>query len=55
MTVIKASSVILVAVQAGIDPDVGADRVTLERNVLYGSDDAVAGVEPKRVTIANNY
>jgi hypothetical protein len=39
----------------GIYPDVGADRVTLERNVLYGSDDAVAGVQPKRIRIANNY
>ena len=39
----------------GIYPDVGADWVTLERNVLYGSDDAVSGVEPKRIRIANNY
>ncbi len=40
---------------AGLYPDVGADWVTLERNVLHGSDDAVAGVEPKRIRIANNY
>ena len=39
----------------GIYPDVGADWVTLERNVLYGSDDAVSGVEPKRIRIANNH
>ena len=40
---------------SGLYPDVGADWVTLERNVLYGSDDAVSGVEPKRVRIAHNY
>ena len=34
----------------GIYPDVGADWVTLERNVLYGSDDAVAGVQPRRIS-----
>ena len=39
----------------GIYPDVGADWVTLERNVLYGSDDAVSGVQPRRIRIANNY
>jgi hypothetical protein len=39
----------------GIYPDVGADWVTLERNVLYGSTDAVSGVEPKRIRIADNY
>jgi Right handed beta helix region len=39
----------------GIYPDVGADHVTLERNVLYGSDDAVAGVEPKRIRILGNH
>jgi hypothetical protein len=39
----------------GIYPDVGADWVTLERNVLYGSTDAVSGVEPKRVRIAENH
>ena len=39
----------------GIYPDVGADWVTLERNVLYGSEEAVAGVEPKRIRIAGNY
>jgi hypothetical protein len=36
----------------GIYPDVGADWVTLERNVLYGNTDAVSGVEPKRIRIA---
>ena len=39
----------------GIYPDVGADWVTLERNVLYGSDNAVSGVEPKRIRIADNF
>jgi Right handed beta helix region len=39
----------------GIYPDVGADWVTLERNVLYGSKDAVSGVEPRRIRIAGNY
>jgi hypothetical protein len=39
----------------GIYPDVGADWVTLERNVLYGNTDAVSGVEPKRIRIAGNY
>lgn len=39
----------------GIYPDVGADWVTLEHNVLYDSADAVAGVEPKRIRIANNH
>ena len=39
----------------GIYPDVGADWVTLQRNVLYGSDNAVSGVEPKRIRIANNF
>ena len=39
----------------GIYPDVGADWVTLERNVLYGSDNAVAGVQPRRIRIADNY
>jgi Right handed beta helix region len=39
----------------GIYPDVGADWVTLEHNVLYGSTDAVSGVEPRRVRIADNY
>jgi len=39
----------------GIYPDVGADWVTLERNVLYGSDNAVAGVQPGRIRIADNY
>jgi hypothetical protein len=39
----------------GIYPDVGADWLTLERNVLYGSEDAVAGVEPRRIRIADNF
>jgi Right handed beta helix region len=39
----------------GIYPDVGADSVTLEGNVLYGSDEAVGGVEPRRIRIAGNY
>jgi Right handed beta helix region len=39
----------------GIYPDVGADWVTLERNVLHGSKDAVAGVEPKRIMLSDNY
>jgi hypothetical protein len=39
----------------GVYPDVGADRVTLEENVLYGSDSAVSGVEPKRIMIRGNY
>jgi hypothetical protein len=39
----------------GIYPDVGADWVTLERNVLYGSTDAVSGVRPKTLRIADNY
>jgi Right handed beta helix region len=39
----------------GIYPDVGADWVTLERNVLYGSHDAVSGVQPRRIRIADNY
>jgi hypothetical protein len=39
----------------GLYPDVGADWVTLERNVLYGSGEGVAGVEPKRIRIADNY
>ena len=40
---------------SGIYPDVGADWVTLERNLLYGSENAVSGVEPRRIRIANNY
>ncbi len=40
---------------SGIYPDVGADWVTLERNVLYGSDNAVSGVQPKRIRIAANF
>jgi Right handed beta helix region len=39
----------------GIYPDVGADWVTLEGNVLYGSAEAVSGVEPKRIRIAGNH
>ena len=39
----------------GIYPDVGADWVTVERNVLYGSDEAVSGVEPKRIRITDNH
>jgi hypothetical protein len=39
----------------GIYPDVGADWLTLERNVLYRSDEAVAGVEPRRIRIADNH
>jgi hypothetical protein len=39
----------------GIYPDVGADWVTLERNVVYGQDSAVSGVEPRRITIADNF
>ena len=39
----------------GIYPDVGADHVTLDRNVLYGSDDAISGVEPKGIRITNNH
>jgi len=39
----------------GIYPDVGADWVTLEHNVLFGSDDAVSGVQPKRIRIASNH
>jgi Right handed beta helix region len=39
----------------GIYPDVGADWVTLDGNVLYGSDNAVSGVEPKRIRIAGSF
>ena len=39
----------------GIYPDVRADWVTLERNVVYGNDNAVSGVEPRKVTISENY
>ncbi|MEO3750709.1 right-handed parallel beta-helix repeat-containing protein [Streptomyces sp. B6B3] len=39
----------------GLYPDVGADWVTLEGNVLYGSEYAVSGVEPARIRIADNY
>ncbi|MGP3969423.1 right-handed parallel beta-helix repeat-containing protein [Streptomyces sp. 6N223] len=43
------------ATGVGLYPDVGADWVALERNVLYGSEYAVSGVEPGRITIADNY
>ena len=39
----------------GIYPDVGADWVTVEHNVLFGQDNAVSGVEPKKIMVANNY
>jgi hypothetical protein len=39
----------------GIYPDVGADWLAVEGNVLYGSDEAVSGVEPKRIRIAGNF
>lgn len=39
----------------GIYPDVGADHVTVERNVLVGSHHAVSGVEPRRVFITHNF
>jgi parallel beta-helix repeat protein len=39
----------------GIYPDVGADWVTVERNVIFGQHNAVSGVEPRRIVLANNY
>ncbi len=39
----------------GLYPDVGADWVTLRGNVLFGSENAVSGVEPGRINIADNY
>jgi hypothetical protein len=39
----------------GIYPDVGADWVTVEHNVLFGSENAVSGVEPRRIRVAGNY
>ena len=39
----------------GIYPDVGADWVTLKHNVLYDQDNSLSGVEPRRITVADNY
>jgi hypothetical protein len=39
----------------GIYPDVHASWVTLERNVIYGNDNAVSGVEPRMLRVSENY
>lgn len=39
----------------GIYTDVGADWVTLERNVIHGMDSAVSGVQPRRIQLIDNY
>jgi Right handed beta helix region len=39
----------------GVYPDVGADWVTVEHNVLFGQKNAVSGVEPRRIIVADNY
>jgi hypothetical protein len=39
----------------GIYPDVRADRLTVERNVLYGNENAVSGVQPRRIVVRANY
>jgi hypothetical protein len=39
----------------GIYADVGADRVTVEHNLLYGEDHALSGVKPRRIAVAHNY
>jgi hypothetical protein len=39
----------------GIYPDVGADWVTVEHNVLFGQDNAVSGVKPRSLVLAHNY
>jgi hypothetical protein len=41
--------------EVGIYPDVGADWITLEANVLFANGNAVSGVEPRRIMVARNY
>jgi hypothetical protein len=39
----------------GIYPDVGADWLTVENNVIYEQVNAVSGVEPRRIILTHNY
>jgi hypothetical protein len=39
----------------GIYADVGADWLTVTRNVVYGQDNAVSGVKPRRIRLVGNF